>query len=66
MCDCNRSCRCKKPCSAVEKCCDTLRYEGPDIPCAQVVSGESYESVVRKLSEKLCDLEGLVNELIEV
>ena len=43
-------------CSCTSEVCTTpIRYQGPDIECVGVSQGESVDTVLRKMSEFICD-----------
>src|SRR5690554_3510561 len=46
--DCNNSGCCNR-------CESIMRYEGPDIDCVGVTTGDTYETVIGKLSDFICN-----------
>ena len=51
---CKTNCTCK---SSNEPC----RYEGPDIDCVGITSGDSIETTVRKITDYLCSITDIPN-----
>lgn len=47
----NKCCSSCKDCS----CTTPVRYQGPDIECAGIVTGETIDSVLAKMAQFICD-----------
>ena len=58
--------RCNTPCSCSKTKCDPLRYKGGDIDCIGISCGDSFESIVQKISESLCNLPFKDGNYVEV
>lgn len=48
--DCDK---CKEECSG-----NTIRYNGPDLSCIGINPNDNFETVIQKIGEWICDLEG--------
>ena len=57
--------RCNKPCEK-DPCSTPIRYQGIDIDCAGIKQGDTIDSVIKKLTNKVCNVTYKNGDYIEV